>query len=412
MDEQVPSNQPPSSASAPTPPPLAAPPPPVVPPPPVIAAAPIPAPIFVPAPSRSTGVSVVWKVLTFVLLAVVCILMLSRMLTFSMHTATISRSRTFTDRNRTLQEVTLEQTNSDNKIAVITVDGIISSADEDHSGMNLSDFISEQLKNAEHDSDVKAVILKVNSPGGEVLASDDINKAISKFQERSGKPVVASMGTLAASGGYYISAPCRWIVANPLTITGSIGVIMESWNYRQLMDKVGIRPQVFKSGRFKDMLSGEREPDTDKLSPEEQKNRAEEEAMVQSLINETYEQFKNVVSTGRHAAAEKNDGKGRALVDDWADYADGRVLSGKRALDLGFVDELGDFEVAVKRAEALADIPSASLVEYRVAFDFQSVLSHLFGKTETPALKVDLGFGPPRLQAGRLYYVMPTAVLP
>src|SRR5208282_1833131 len=158
---------------------------------------------------------------------------------------------------------------------------VISSAQIDSSDMTMVDFIGEELKMAQRDSDVKAVILKVNSPGGEVLASDEINQAITKFQDQTHRPVVASMGTLAASGGYYISVPCRWIVANELTITGSIGVIMESWNYRELMDKVGIRPQVFKSGRFKDMLSGEREPDTGKLSPEEQKNRQEEDRMVQ-----------------------------------------------------------------------------------------------------------------------------------
>ncbi len=367
--------------------------------------------ITAPPPSRPTGCSVVWKILTFVLVGIIVVMMFSRMISVSTQTMAVTHRNAFADRNRTLEEVTIESTNSDNKIAVITVDGVITSGNVDHTAMTMVDYISEQLKNAEHDSDVKAVILKVNSPGGEVLASDDINAAIRKFQDSSHKPVVASMGTLAASGGYYISAPCRWIVANELTITGSIGVIMDSWNYRQLMDKVGIRPQVFKSGRFKDMLSGEREPDTGKLSPEDQKNRAEEDQMVQSLIDETYNKFKQVVRNGRTSAADKNDGKGRALVDNWADFADGRVLSGKRALELGFVDELGGFDAAVKRAENLANIASASLIEYRVAFDFQSVFSHLFGKTEAPAIKLDLGMGAPMLEAGRMYYILPTAVL-
>src|SRR5208337_556483 len=136
------------------------------------------------------------------------------------------------DRSRNMEEVSLSSTNSENKIAVIDVDGIITSGEVDRTGVNLVEFIKDQLKMAERDSDVKAVILKVNSPGGEVLASDDISTAIKNFQEKSHKPVVASMGALAASGGYYISAPCRWIVANELTITGSIGVIMDTWNYR------------------------------------------------------------------------------------------------------------------------------------------------------------------------------------
>ena len=233
-----------------------------------------------------------------------------------------------------MEEFVLEHTNSDNKIAVIEVDGVISSGEVDRSDMNMVEYIDEQLKTAERDSDVKAVILKVDSPGGEVLASDEINHSLAKFQERSHKPVIASMQALAASGGYYISAPCRWIVANELTLTGSIGVIMHGYNYRQLMDKVGIRPQVFKSGRFKDMLSGEREPDDDKLSPEEHKNREEEDRMVQSLIDETFDKFKDVVKIRAQRAASENNGKGKALVDDWEDYADGRVLSGKEALQL------------------------------------------------------------------------------
>jgi protease-4 len=118
-----------------------------------------------------------------------------------------------------------------------------------------------------------------------------------------------------------------------------------------------------------------------------------------------------VVKTGRSLAAKQNEGKGKALVGNWQDYADGRVLSGRRALDLGFVDELGNFDVAVKRAQKLAGIPSASLVQYRVLFDFQSVLSHLFARSDAPAVKVDLGLDPPHLEAGRPYYILPTAVL-
>src|SRR5205814_8019240 len=133
------------------------------------------------------------------------------------------------------------------------------------------------------------VLLKVDSPGGEVLASDDIYRAIKDFQSHSRKPVVASMGSLAASGGYYISSPCRWIVANELTITGSIGVIMSSWNYRGLMDKVGLRPEVYKSGKFKDMLSG---------SKKEEEITPEEKEMVQKLVNDTFGKFKSVVSEG------------------------------------------------------------------------------------------------------------------
>jgi protease-4 len=279
----------------------------------------------------------------------------------------------------------------------------------DRSGVDMVRIIKDQLLMAERDSDVKAVILKINSPGGEVLASDEINKAITRFQDRSHKPVVASMGTLAASGGYYISVPCRWIVADELTLTGSIGVIMHAYNYRQLMDKIGIRPQVFKSGRFKDMLSGEREDKN--MTEEEQRTRDEEEQMVQSLINETFNKFKEVVKTGRERAAKENNGKGKTLVDDWQDFADGRVLSGKQALQFGFVDELGDLETARTRAEMLAGISNASMVQYRMTVDLSSLLLRFFGKTDAPALKLDLGMDLPKLEAGRIYFIAPQTVL-
>jgi protease IV len=380
--------------------------PPVNPPPPPPVA---PPPIIPPSPAPRGKSGAVWKVLTFVFLVLLVLSLFTNFLNFAR--GVIPRPRAGTERNRGLEEIVTERTNSDNKIAVIEVDGVITSGMMDSSDMTMVDFIREQLKMAEHDTDVKAVILKVNSPGGEVLASDEINQDITKFQEQSHKPVVVSMESLAASGGYYISVPCRWIVANELTITGSIGVIMHDYNYRLLMDKVGIRPQVFKSGRFKDMLSGEQEPDTGKLSEQERRNRDQEDQMVQSLIDETFAKFKEVVKTGREHAASLNNGKGKTLVDDWQDYADGRVLSGKQALAFGFVDELGNFETAVNRAENIAGIPSANLVEYRVQFDIGSVLSRYLGKTSVPALKVDLGMDLPKLEAGRLYYITPMTVL-
>jgi protease-4 len=200
-------------------------------------------------------------------------------------------------------------------------------------------------------------------------------------------------------------------VANELTITGSIGVIMHGYNYRQLMDKIGIRPQVFKSGRFKDMLSGER--DDKNLTPEEQRTRDQEDQMVQSLIDETFGKFKEVVKAGRERAAQENAGQGKTLIDDWQDYADGRVLSGKQALNFGFVDELGDFDTALKRAETIAKIPNANVVQYRMPTDLGSLLYHLLGKTDVPALKLDLGLGVdlPKLEAGRPYFIAPLTVL-
>ena len=191
-------------------------------------------------------------------------------------------------------------------------------------------------------------------------------------------------------------------MANELTITGSIGVIMSTLNYRGLMSKVGIRPLTYKSGRFKDMLSGSREPTE---IPEE------ERAMIQSLIDETYEKFKSVVDTGRSTASKSNasgDSQGRKLVANWREFADGRILSGKEAHKLGFVDQLGDYDAALDQAAKIAGIEDGyDVVEYRLRYDIGDFL-RMFGKSDAHAVKVELGFDLPKLEAGRMYFLSPT----
>jgi protease IV len=381
MEENAP---PPSNTTPP-----AAPPPPPMTPPPVI----VP-PTSTPPRRRGRG----WMIVALVLLVLLGISVFANLshLLSGLVPMNVARSNAVGPR---LEEVSTEDNGASSKIAVIEVNGIITGRALDQGGYNMVDVIKAQLKRADEDDRVKAVILKVDSPGGEVLASDEISRAIANFQTKPhGKPVVCSMGGLAASGGYYVSAPCRWIVANDLTITGSIGVIMSTWNYRGLMDKVGVRPQTFKSGKYKDMLSGSREPDS--ITPEERE-------MVQSLIDETYGKFKNVVQAGRKRAQEENQDKGRTLSEDWADYADGRILSGTEAYKLGFVDQLGTFEDAAKRAKSIAGISRANLIEYQQRFDF-SDLFRLFGKSESKVVKVDLGMEVPKLQAGQLYFLSPT----
>lgn len=303
-----------------------------------------------------------------------------------------------------LDEVVREDHGAFDKIAVVEVKGIILSDAFDGGGFGMVDIIKAQLRHAEEDSRVKAVVLKVDSPGGEVLASDEIYRAIADFQKKTQKPVVASMGSVAASGGYYVSAPCRWIVANDLTITGSIGVILSAWNYRGLMDKVGVKPLTYKSGRFKDMLSGTKDPST--ITPEE-------ERMLQALIDETYAKFKRVVKEGRDWAFQSNSGrqaeKGRELKADWEEYADGRVLSGNDAFRLGFVDQLGGLKDALARARTLVGISAANVVEYRMRYDLSDLL-RIFGRSNANTVKVDLGMEAPKLKPGYLYLLSPTFV--
>ena len=374
-------------------------PPPPLPPPPVITAPPVS------RPRRSWG-WIITSIILAILLGMATLVIIGQSVAHSLSFNRGFKNISAREIGPKLDECILEDNDAHNKIAVITVDGIISSHSPDEAGNNMVDVIKAQLDRAADDDRVKAVILKVDSPGGEVMASDQIYKAIDNFETdekddhgktgKKGKPVICSMGSLAASGGYYISAPCRWIVANEMTLTGSIGVIMHGINYRGLMDKVGVMPMTFKSGKFKDMLSPDRA--TNEIPPEERE-------MVQGLINETYEKFKGVVADGRTTAHDLNKKEGKALAPNWEDFADGRVLSGTQALNLGLVDELGDFDDAVDRAMTIANIKDANLIEYRERYDIGDFLS-MFGQNgQAKDIKIDVGLDIPKLRAGCLYYL-------
>lgn len=357
-------------------------------------ASPPPPPIIAPVLQRPRKGGRGWKFFSVLLLIVLGFSLMSNL----RHVGSIS-SGVVQQGEEPLEEFILENNHSHNKIAVLDVEGVIASTPMDRRGGSIVDAIRHQLKTAGRDKNVVAVILKVNSPGGEVLASDEIYNSIRDFQTKYKKPVVASMGSLAASGGYYVSAPCQWIVANEMTITGSIGVIMHGYNYRGLMDKIGLRPDVYKSGIHKDMLS------PDRLESEIP---ADEREMIQGLIMETYGKFTNIVAAGRQESNRLNKGKGKTLASDWTEYADGRVLSGKQAFGLGLVDDLGDFNKAVEQAKTIAKVGTANLIHYEEPFELGN-LFRIFGKTETPAstIKVDLGLDFPKLQIGRLYFIAP-----
>jgi protease-4 len=366
----------------------------------------IPPPIIVapaPKPRKSRG----WMIASIILIVLLAASLFGNLTQFVMQTLSLNRvfhSDTFGTAREVgprLEEVFLENNKSENKIAVITIAGIITGQGVDGEDTDPVAVIQAQLDRASDDKNVKGVLLKMDSPGGEVLASDEIYRAIRDFEDTSKKPVVCSMGNLAASGGYYISSGCRWIVANELTLTGSIGVIMHGYNYRGLMDKFGIVPTTYKSGLYKDMLSPDRS--TNEIPAGEHK-------MVQDLIDETYEKFKGVVADGRAAAHAANNKEGRALADNWQDFADGRVVSGKQALDLGLVDELGDFDDAVERTEKITGIKDSNLIEYRQHYDITDFLS-LFGQSsKAHDIKFDLGIDVPKLHAGYLYFLAPTFV--
>ncbi|MBX3745869.1 MAG: signal peptide peptidase SppA [Verrucomicrobiae bacterium] len=360
-----------------------------------------------PAPKRS-GISGWWWVVGVLVVLGIGGVLVVGYVSDQVRTMRVSAMGGFGGSSRTdeLREVVLRPAGTRNKIVVMDLTGIISGDPWDYMGNTLVTHVERQLERAAQDPHVKAVVVRVDSPGGEVLASDEIYQRLQAFQERHDKPMVASMGRLAASGGYYVAAPCQWIVAHELTITGSIGVIMQGYNWRGLMDKVGVSPQVFKSGDLKDMLSP---------SKREEEITSEERRIVQDLVNETFERFKSVVEEGRGLARARNEDnsgeerdRGRALARSWEDYADGRLLSGKEAWTLGMVDELGNFDTAVERARRLAGIQDARLVQYLRPMGFGS-LFRLFGQGEEARVTVDLGIAMPNLRAG-LYFLAPELV--
>ena len=202
-----------------------------------------PPPIITPPPPAKPRKSRGWMIFAIILIVLLAVSLFGNFTQFIFHAldSGFSRGGFRTSMAREvgprLEECLLKDNDASSKIAVVTVDGIITDNATDQAGNSMVDVIKAQLDRAKEDDRVKAVILKVDSPGGEVMASDEINKAIASFQKddpaepgkpgKQGKPVVCSMGSLAASGGYYISVPSRWIVANELTLTGSIGVIMD-----------------------------------------------------------------------------------------------------------------------------------------------------------------------------------------
>jgi len=285
---------------------------------------------------------------------------------------------------------------AEKKIVVMKISGVI--MDEIRgSDLPIAELFKKQFEAAAKDGDVVGVILKLDTPGGEVFASDLIAKEIADFQKKTGKPVVACMEGMAASGGYYVSAPCNWIVANEITITGSIGVISSSYNYRGLMDKIGVKPVVYKSGKFKDMGRGSKAED--EILPEET-------AMYQGIIDKMYARFKDIVREGRNNPDRLKLADAKKLVDNWEEYADGRVFFGDEAFKLGFVDEIGGLDEAIAAVYKISNIHDASLIEYEFPFDPIQFLKKIGLQTG-----VNLNITPftsqnqIELKAGKLYYL-------
>ena len=232
-------------------------------------------------------------------------------------------------------------------VAIVRVEGVILSGDPPVDPFGTpsgaySGVVRDHLKQAEEDPNVKAIVLHVNSPGGSVVGSDEIYQQVLAMT----KPVVVSMGELAASGGYYVSAPADEIFANSGTLTGSIGVISQFIHIGGLLEEYGVEVTTIKSGEFKDIGSMFRS-----MSDEEQ-------ATWQAIIDETYTEFVKIVADGRGLS-----------VEDVKEIADGSIYTGRQAMALGLVDKLGNQSAAIQRAAELGDIKGEPrIVEYEMPF--------------------------------------------
>ncbi len=215
------------------------------------------------------------------------------------------------------------------KIAVVDIKGVITS----------SRGIVEQIERLKENNDVKAIILRINSPGGGVGPSQEIYREVLRAKEK--KKIIASMESVAASGGYYVACASDVIVANPGTITGSIGVVMEFSNVEDLLKKIGLRSYVIKSGKHKDIGSPLRNMTS------------EEKAILQGVIDSVHNQFVRAVAEGR----DMEEGKVRQI-------ADGRIFSGEQAKELGLVDRLGSLQDAIEIAAEMIGIEGKPVVIY------------------------------------------------
>ncbi|MCC6140464.1 MAG: signal peptide peptidase SppA [Nitrospira sp.] len=230
----------------------------------------------------------------------------------------------------------------EDRIALIRIEGVI---------MDAQETLGELKKFGENPS-VKAIVLRIDSPGGGVVPSQEIYDAVRRVRTKSNKAVIASMGSVAASGGYYIAAATDRIVANPGTLTGSIGVIMEMANVEGLLQKIGVEGVVVKSGKYKDVGSPLR-----KMSDEER-------GLLQTVMDDVHKQFIEAVAEGRSLE-----------VPEVQALADGRIFTGRQAKDAKLVDELGDLDDAIQLAADVAGIEGdPRVVEQRRRFSIRELL--------------------------------------
>jgi protease IV len=248
------------------------------------------------------------------------------------------------------------------KVAIVQVEGMLINARAGgflQPTENAVSLFAQQMNHAARDKNVKAVVLRVNSPGGTVTASDLMYEIVADFREQSGKPVVASTQETAASGGYYISCAADRIVAHPTSVVGSIGVIFSTFEVAQMMEKVGVRNEAIKSGPLKDMGSPFKA-----LRPDERQ-------VMQAMVDDYYARFKSIV-----VAARPIDGEQRLTT-----ATDGRIFSGTQAVAIGLADQAGLLEDAIELAKQSAGVPGAAVILYKRPYGYSG---SIYASTSAP----------------------------
>ena len=246
------------------------------------------------------------------------------------------------------------------KVLLVELSGLISS--QESGGFleqpNMVAHLKEELTRAAEDTSIKALVVRINSPGGTVTASDVLYHELRVFKEKRKIPIIASIVDLGASGGYYVAVAADTIVAHPSSVTGSLGVIMLTVNARGLLEKVGVETTAVTSGPKKDMGSPFR-PMTE-----------EERAIFQGVIDSFYQRFLNVVQEGRR----------NLTADQVRKLADGRIYSGEQAKELGLVDTVGYLDDAIEMAKKQAGLAEARVVVYKRPGDYvNNIYSRWFG---------------------------------
>jgi protease-4 len=288
-----------------------------------------------------------------------------------------------------IEEITLLASRAKDKILVVDIEGVLSSTAGSSPLSREGNILSQvylRLERAAEDPDIKGIIMRLETPGGEVAVSDIVYNEVLKFKQKTRRPVLALMMSAAASGGYYIASACDYLIAHPMSVTGSIGVVSIFPDMASLLGKIGVGVNVVKSGRMKDAGSPFRSMDE------------AEKKIFQEMIDEYYERFLDVIYKGRREAISR---------ETLHQIGDGRIYTAKQALELKLIDEIGYFDSALKKMLTMAGLHEARVIAYSY---YPKTRTNLYAAARKEDLTVESGKLEnllPNLKSGFYYLWLP-----